>query len=229
MIHGDFLENGSARNGNVSALYGRPTRAFKFKLTPALLALRVCKPEGGRRVVSYLGAKEISWTKNFSGGPEASKQIGGLVEAQPVVQVPSIKKGNLVKPSFLQVKSNAQSTWVIGESSRGILCGDSESPKSAAVLDLVLNASTLNIDSVHGATVASPSAILEGANPNVEISAMVASIYELKLDGCTPMEDSSAPGANMVDSNAGKVGSTPAITAMVSPALQNGSQAHRRH
>ena len=84
MIHGDFLENGSARNGNGLALYGRPTRAFKFKfkLTPALLALRVCKPEGGRRVVvSYLDVKEISWTKNFSGGPEVSKQTGGLVEA----------------------------------------------------------------------------------------------------------------------------------------------------
>ena len=86
MIHGDFLENGSARNGNGLALYGRPTRAFKFKfkfkLTPALLALRVCEPEGGRRVVvSYLDVKEISWTKNFSGGPEVSKQTGGLVEA----------------------------------------------------------------------------------------------------------------------------------------------------
>jgi len=95
VIHGDFLENGSARNGNVSTLYGRTTWAFKFKLTPALLALRVCKPGGGRRVVSYLGAKEISWTKNFSGGLEVSKQTGGLVEAQPVVQVPSLKKGNL--------------------------------------------------------------------------------------------------------------------------------------
>ena len=92
MIHGDFLENGSARNGNGLALYGRPTCAFKFKLTPALLALRVCKPEGGRRVVvSYLDVKEINWTKNFSGGLEVSKQTGGLVEAQPVVQMSSLK------------------------------------------------------------------------------------------------------------------------------------------
>uniref|UniRef100_A0A7N2R375 Uncharacterized protein n=1 Tax=Quercus lobata TaxID=97700 RepID=A0A7N2R375_QUELO len=167
------------------------TWAFKFKLTPALLALRVCKPGGGRRVVSYLGAKEISWTKNFSGGLEVSKQTG--------------------------------------ESSRGILCGEFESPKSAAVPDLVLSASTLNVDLVHGALVTSLSAILEGANPDVEISATVASVYELELDGCTSMEDSSASGANMVDSNASKVGSTPAITAMVSPTLQNGSQAHHRH
>ena len=43
------------------------------------------------------------------------------------------------------------------------------------------------------------------------------------------MEDSGAPGADMVDSDAGKVGSTPVSTAMVSLALQNGSQAHRRH
>jgi len=127
------------------------------------------------------------------------------------------------------VKSNAQSTWYIGESSRGILCGEFESPKSAAVPDLVLSASTLNVDLVHGALVTSLSAILEGANPDVEISATVASVYELELDGCTSMEDSSASGANMVDSNASKVGSTPAITAMVSPTLQNGSQAHHRH
>ena len=52
VIHGDSIENGSAINGNVSALYGRPTRAFKFKLTTAFLTLRVYKPEGGRRVVT---------------------------------------------------------------------------------------------------------------------------------------------------------------------------------
>ena len=39
-FHGVSFENGLARNGNVSALSGRPTRAFKFNLTPALLALR---------------------------------------------------------------------------------------------------------------------------------------------------------------------------------------------
>lgn len=47
MIHGVSCENGSTINGNVSAFYGRPTWAFKFKLTPACLALRVCKPKGG--------------------------------------------------------------------------------------------------------------------------------------------------------------------------------------
>ena len=120
MIHGDFLENDLARNGKGSALYGRPMRAFK--LTPAVLALRVSKPEGGRRIVSYLGAKEISWPKDISGGPEVTKQSGGLEEAQPVVLVPSLKKGSLVKPRFLHVKSVAQTTGVIGESSRGYMC-----------------------------------------------------------------------------------------------------------
>ena len=81
VIHGDSIENGSAINGNVSALYGKPTRAFKFKLTPAFLTLRVCKPEGGRRVVTCLGAKEISWPKDLSGGPKVTKQTGGLDEA----------------------------------------------------------------------------------------------------------------------------------------------------
>ena len=177
VIHGDSIENGSAINGNVSALYGRPTRAFKFKLTPAFLTLRVCKPEGGRRVVTCLGAKEISWPKDLSGGPEVTKQTGGLDEAQPVVQVPSHKKGNLVKPSFLHAKSDAQSTWVIGESSRGKMNGDSESPESVAVPDLELSASTLNVDPVHGALVVSLSVSLEGANPDVAINATMASKF----------------------------------------------------
>ena len=43
------------------------------------------------------------------------------------------------------------------------------------------------------------------------------------------MEDSGAPGADIVDSDAGKVGSTSVNTATVSPALKNGSRSHRRH
>ena len=87
-------------------------------MTPALLALRACKPERGKHVATYLSSQEISYPKDFSGGPEVTKQKGGLHEAQPMVHV-SHKKGSLVKPRFLQVKSDAQSTWVIGESSSG--------------------------------------------------------------------------------------------------------------
>ena len=127
--------------------------------------------------MTCLGAKEISWPKDLTGGPEVTKQTGGLDEAQPVVQVPSHKKGNLVKPSFLHVKSDAQSTWVIGESSRGKMNGDSESPESAAVSDLELSASALNVDPIHGALVVSLSVSLEGANPDVAVSATVASKF----------------------------------------------------
>ena len=81
VIHGDYFENVSARNGNVSALSGRPTQACKFKLTPPLLALRVCKPVGGRRIVTVLSAKEIIWPKVVSGGPVVTKLKGGLDEA----------------------------------------------------------------------------------------------------------------------------------------------------
>ena len=101
VIHGDYFENGLARNGNVLALFGRPTRACEFKLTPSLLALRVCKLVGGRRIVTVLSAKEIIWPKVVGGGPVVTKLKGGLDEAQPVVQVPSSKKGSLVKPSPL--------------------------------------------------------------------------------------------------------------------------------
>ena len=81
VIHGDYFENVSARNGNVSALSSRPTQACKFKLTPPLLALRVCKPVGGRRIVTVLSAKEIIWPKVISGGPVVTKLKGGLDEA----------------------------------------------------------------------------------------------------------------------------------------------------
>ena len=69
---------------------------------------------------------------------------------------------------------------------------------------------------------ASPSAILERTIPDVEFSATVTSVSELELDACTPMENSGAPGPDMVVSVAGNVGSSPASTAMVSPALQMG-------
>ena len=45
VIHGDPIVN-------VSVINGRPTQAFNFKLTPTVLALRVCKLEGGRRIVT---------------------------------------------------------------------------------------------------------------------------------------------------------------------------------
>ena len=83
MIHGKPIENVSVIKGNVSALNGRPTRAFKFKLTLATLALRVCKVEGGRRFVTWLGAKEFNWPKVLSDGPEVTNKQVGLVKPNP--------------------------------------------------------------------------------------------------------------------------------------------------
>uniref|UniRef100_A0A7N2KR07 Uncharacterized protein n=1 Tax=Quercus lobata TaxID=97700 RepID=A0A7N2KR07_QUELO len=48
-------DNVSVISGNVSVKHGRSTRAFKFELSLAVLALRVCKPEDVRRVVTCLG------------------------------------------------------------------------------------------------------------------------------------------------------------------------------
>ena len=166
--------------------------------------------------MTCLDPKEISWPKVLSGGPEIPKLTGGLVEAQPVVQVSSFKKGSLVKPSFFQVNSDAQSMQVIGESSRGILCGESESPESA-------DASALNVDQVCGAPVVSPSVM-------VSVRVALKSLHageSSSLDGFSPMVDSGAPGAetvmesarclSVVDPNAGKVGSSDTV----SPALKN--------
>ena len=99
VIHGDLIENVSIINGNVSVINGKPTQTFNFKLTPAILALRVCKPEGGRRFVTYLGAKEFKWPKVLSGEPEITKQSDGVVKAQLVAIVSSLSEGTLVKPN----------------------------------------------------------------------------------------------------------------------------------
>ena len=136
----------------------------------------------------------------------------------------SHKKGSLVKPSLLQVESEAQSTWVLGESSSGGGCGDFESPECAAVPDLVPNA-----DPVVGASVVSLSGWLEGATADVAGCATVAPVYELESDGCMPMVVSGASGAVVVVPDSDEVGFTPANTAMMSLALKNGSRSHRRH
>ena len=56
----------------------------------------MCKPEGGKHSVTCIGTKEFSWPKVSSGGPKLINQSGGLVKAQPVETVFSLK-GNMVK------------------------------------------------------------------------------------------------------------------------------------
>ena len=155
VIHGDPILN-------VSIINGRPTRAFNFKLTPTVLALRVCKPEGGRRIVTCLGAKDFRWPKDLSGGPEVTKQAGGLDKAQPVATISSQIEGTLVKPNTLKGNSIVQSTWVIGESSRGRMMGDSELPVTAAVPESKVCASALNGDPIQVASMVSLPVRLEG-------------------------------------------------------------------
>ena len=168
VMHGKSIENVSVIKGNVSAFTGRPTRAFQFKLTPATLELRVCKPENGRRSVTWLGDKVLSWPKVLSDGPEVTKQLGGPVVAQPEVQMFSQLKGSLVKPNVLQVQSNAQASWVVGESSSR-RSGDPEPPVLATVPELGRGASTLTGDLVHVVSVVSPSAKALGATDTAEL------------------------------------------------------------
>jgi len=110
-IPGVLIENGSVINGN---------GLLNFKLTPAILALRVCKLEGERRTVTCLGAKDFRWSKALSGGPEVAKQTGGLVKAHPVATVSSLSEGTLVKPISLR--------WSVFVGKRGELesCGAGE-------------------------------------------------------------------------------------------------------
>ena len=79
--------------------------------------MRVCKIEGRKHSVTYLDAKDFSWPKDVSGGPEIIKHSGGLAKAQPVDTVSPLK-GTLVKPVALKDSFEGQALWAVGESSR---------------------------------------------------------------------------------------------------------------
>ena len=57
--------------------------------------------EGGKRYVTYLDAKELSWPKDVGVGPDIINFSGGLAQAQPVVEVSPLK-GILVNPVGLK-------------------------------------------------------------------------------------------------------------------------------
>ena len=118
-------KNGLVLKGEVSAINGRPMRTYTFKLTPACVALRVCKSEGGKRYVTYLDAKNFRWPKEVSGRTEIFKHSGGLAQAQPVDSL-SPFKGNLVKPVALKDSFEGQASCAEGgapEEARGSVWG----------------------------------------------------------------------------------------------------------
>nr|POE70252.1 hypothetical protein CFP56_36516 [Quercus suber] len=73
-IPGVPIGNGSVLNDNVSVINGRSTQACTFKLTPAFLALRVCKSEGEKCTVTVLGAKDVKLAQGVKG--ELERNIG---------------------------------------------------------------------------------------------------------------------------------------------------------
>ena len=89
-------------------------------MTPAFLALRVYKSEGRKHTVTNLGAKDVSWPKVSSGGPEILTQFGGPIKAHPVVTSLALK-GTLVKPGPVKASFDGQSSWARRESLSGIL------------------------------------------------------------------------------------------------------------
>ena len=72
-------------------------------------------------------------------------------------------KSSLVKPKVLQVESDAQASWVVGESLSERRSGDLEPPMLATGPELDRGASTLTGDPVHVVSVVSPSAKELGA------------------------------------------------------------------
>ena len=95
------------------------------------------KSEGRKRIVTNLGAKDVSWPKVSSGGLEILNQFGGPVKAHPVDTSLALK-GTLVKPGPFKASFDGQSSWARGESSRGI----SETVFGSLVLAVVPASST---------------------------------------------------------------------------------------
>ena len=121
--------------------------------------------------MTYLGAKEFKWPKVLSGEPEITKQSDGVVKAQLVAIVSSLSEGTLVKPNSFKGCSVGQSSWVIGESSRGRTMGDSRSPVIAVVPESKVCASAPNGDPIQVASVVSLLVRLEGDHPDEVASA----------------------------------------------------------
>ena len=131
--------NGSVLNGKVSVINGRPMRNVTFKLTPALLALRVSKPEDGKRFATYMVSKVFNWPKASSGGLEPINQSGGLVKAHPM-ETDSSLKGTLVIPVPLIERCDGQRSWVQGDSLSAM-----EAPRSPVTMVLLMSIATLVI------------------------------------------------------------------------------------
>ena len=103
---------------NVSVINDRHTWVFNFKLTPANLALRICKHKGGRCVVSCLDNKALSWPNVLSGGPVLFKPTSGHAEA--VVASASPKgKGKLDQPNPTLL--SVENTFCVYEGVRRVL------------------------------------------------------------------------------------------------------------
>ncbi|KAF3973051.1 hypothetical protein CMV_003495 [Castanea mollissima] len=97
----------------VSSINGRPTRDFKFELTPANLALRVSKSVGGKRMVAWLN--QFSTHKSINSGPVLLSGHDKAHLADPsgkAQDVLSFHRG--VGASLL----HNQSARVVGESSK---------------------------------------------------------------------------------------------------------------
>ena len=125
--------------------------------------------------MTCLSAKEFNWPKDLSGGPKVIKQTGGLDKAQPVAPMSSKSMGILVKLNPPQVSFDAPCTWVIGESSRGKMSGNSESLVIAAVPKLELCAFALIVDPPHVASKVTLIVRIEGDHLNEVASVTEAS------------------------------------------------------
>ncbi|KAF3956556.1 hypothetical protein CMV_018327 [Castanea mollissima] len=94
----------------VSSINGRPTRDFKFEVTPANLALRVTISIGGKRLVSWLN--HSSTNKPSTSGPVLAS---GLVK--------DLSQKNLVSgPNLLTGHVRAQVADPRGKAQNGISC-----------------------------------------------------------------------------------------------------------
>ena len=235
-ILGDKLGNNVILRDSTK-LNGRPTHAFTFKLTTENLALRVFKPEDGKRKcfklktndTKYGPLKVETWIK--------PSDKDGLFNEK--VQRPLIPSNTMQ----LQADSGPGKSGVLVRASRPILLPNIIG-RSSSETRMV----TANPKAQAKGLLAQSHALETGGLKLIHGSVDESS----NAGGCMPMEVSCAPGtetdmervcsSSEVDPDSGKDGEalrpsgvtgdklvTSAITAMESPILKNGSQSHGQH
>ncbi|KAF3954007.1 hypothetical protein CMV_020601 [Castanea mollissima] len=165
-----------ATGGTVSSINGRPTRDFKFELTPANLALRASKSVGGKCMVTW--SNHSSTYKPIHSGPKLVSGHDKVHSHKAIVSGPILSSGH-DKAQFADLRGKAQdghsflrgvgacilhnqSTRVVGESSKP--------PMKSSVLSVLPEGLSVGLSPISSPDLSSEHL---ASNPSRELGALV--------------------------------------------------------